>query len=135
MGDPVITWQQLGLHLADDEINVDRATLMISQAQKLCESIVGDLASVTGADVVVMRVAARAYVTTHSARRQQLAMSGSPFGTLPGADGGVFLTRQDKTDLRRMAGGGNAFTINPLPADYAPDLPDWDTDNYVAPTA
>jgi hypothetical protein len=124
MATPVVSVPALGIYLNDDSIDNDRAEFMIGQAQALCESIVSPLP--TGAAVVVTRVAGRGYVTATTTRGQQLVAAGSPFGLVPGGVGGIFLTRQDKADLRRMAGGGGAFTINLLPSDYSADVPDWD---------
>jgi hypothetical protein len=80
--------------------------------------------------VIVKRVAARGYVTVTSARQYQLGMADTGFGTQPGPVGGVYLTRADKADLRRIAGGGGAFSIDLLPADYELCLPPWDNGSY-----
>jgi hypothetical protein len=124
VSDPVVSVPELGLYLNDTSIDTNRAEFMIGQAQMLCESVVSPLPA--GAAVVVTRVAGRGYVTSTTTRGAQLVAAGSPFGLVPGGVGGLFLTRQDKGDLRRMAGGGGAFTINPMPADYAVTLPPWD---------
>ena len=115
MSDPVITSEDLGTYLNDPSIDVGRAAFLIDQAQTLCESIVTPLPAI--ASVVVTRVAARAYVTIQSTRQQQLAAAGSPYGAVP-SSGGVYLTQYDEADLRRGSGGGGAFSINLLPADY-----------------
>jgi hypothetical protein len=127
---PIVSADDLALFLSDDQLNAPRADLMIKLAQQLCESVVTPLPD--GAEVVVTRMAARGYVSATSTRGAQLVAAGSPFGLVPGGVGGVFLTRQDKGDLRRMAGGGGAFTINPLAADYSVVLPPWDTNNTDA---
>lgn len=121
---PLIDSSDLAVYLYDDDIDETRANFLIRQAQDLCESILDPLPA--KAAVVVTRVAGRAYVTTTSTRATHMSMAGSAFGMPPGTDGGVFLTRQDVRDLRRIAGVGNAFTINMLPADYAVGLPPWD---------
>jgi hypothetical protein len=125
MSEPIVSAPELGQYLSDDSINIERAEFMIRQAQALALSVVNPLPA--GAEVVVTRVAGRGYVTATTSRGQQLVAAGSPFGLVPGGVGGIFLTRQDKADLRRMAGGGGAFTINPLPTDYSRDLPPWDS--------
>lgn len=111
--------------LGDTSINTTRAQAMIDDAVALCQSVVNPLPA--GADVVVKRVAARGYLQT-SARQYQLASADAPYGASPGPVGGVTLLRVDKADLRRLAGGGGAFTIDLLPADYvAPVSPSpWD---------
>lgn len=133
MGQPIIDADDLALYLNDDTIDVARAEAMIADAQLLCESIVAPLPP--AAVVVVKRVAGRAYVTTTTTRGAQMSIAGSQFGMLPGAQGGVFLTRQDRADLRRVAGGSNAFTINTFPADYEPDLPWWDVNGFASSTS
>lgn len=124
MSDPLIDPGDLATYLNDDSLDTARATDMIGYAQTLCESILSPLPD--EAAVVVIRVAARGYVTTTAARQYQLGMADAGYGTQPGPVGGVYLTRADKTDLRRLTGGGGAFSIDLLPADYAPCLPPWD---------
>lgn len=113
MSAPLVTPDDLGVYLNDSGINVGRASAMITDAQTLCETIVSPLP--TAASVVVKRVAARAYVTTTTTKGAQIAAAGSPFVGTVGSAGGVWLTRADKADLRRLAGSGGAFSIDPLP--------------------
>lgn len=122
-----VTTDDLALYLNDGNINVARAQKMIDRAMTLCESIVSPLPD--AAAVVVERVAGRGYVTTTTVRNAQLAAAGSPMGG-PGAAGGVWLSRTDKADLRRLGGGsGGSFTIDLLPQGYtAPP-----TTLYVSP--
>lgn len=128
----LITSDDLALYLQDAKLDAARATAMITDAQILCESIVSPLPAT--AAVVVKRVAARAYVTVTSSRQAQAAAAGSPFGGAPGGYGGVRLLDEDVADLRRLAGGGSAFSIDLLPAGYvaprswgALSVGDWDT--------
>ena len=127
---PLVYPDDLGTYLNDPNINTDRATEMIADAQTLCETILTPLPAT--AAVVVKRVAARGYVTTTTTRAAQIQGAGSPFaGGVAPVTGGVFLTRLDKADLRRMAGGGGAFSIDLLGPDYVtPCLPPWDEDVY-----
>lgn len=132
MSTPLITSDDLALYLNDSNINVERASAMIDRAQSLCESILSPLPA--SAAVVVERVAGRGYVTTTTARNAQLAAAGSPMGG-PGAAGGVWLSRTDKSDLRRLAGGGGAFTVDLLPTGYvAPVQRFWSEDWDVPPS-
>lgn len=123
--------EDLATSLNDVSINEDRAQHFIDRAVTLCQSIINPLPD--EADVVVERVAARAYFSTTSARQYQLDAAEAAFGTQPGPVGGVYLTRADKADLRRLSGGGGAFSIDLLPTDYVAPLPidldlaDWDT--------
>jgi hypothetical protein len=130
MSDPLVTSDELGTALNDKSINKTRAEFWIGQAQILCESVVSPLPAT--AAVVVTRVAARAYGSTASASRgPQVAAAGSPF--TPGS-GGAYLTKADRIDLRRLGGGGNAFTINLLPDDYTLTVPAWDQASPLDPT-
>lgn len=117
LSDPIVTSDDLATYLNDASIQIDRADMMIFHAQALCESILSPLPA--NAAGIVIRVAGRGYVTTTSARGAQIAAGGSPFGGAPGGFGGVYLTRSDKADLRRLSGsGGAAFSIDLLPAGY-----------------
>lgn len=113
----------LGLHMNDDQIYTARAQYLIGQAETLCLSIVDPLPA--AAVVVVVRIAARAYVTITSQRAVQAAQKDNPFAPVMAA-GGVTLTKQDKADLRRFAGSGGAFTVNLLDGYCPPALPPWD---------
>jgi hypothetical protein len=116
MSDPLISWEDLAVYLSDDRIDQDRAADMISDAQTLCEGVVSPLPA--SASVVVKRVAGRAYVTTLSSKQAQAQAAGGMFSG--SASGGVWLTKADKADLRRLnGGGGGAFSVDLLPADYA----------------
>lgn len=132
MSTPLIVPADLGTYLNDDELDDDRAAMMISLAQTLCESILTPLPST--AVVVITRVAARGYVTTTSSRQYQLGAADAAYGTQPGPVGGVYLTQADIADLRRMNGGGGAFSIDLLPTGYTPPaswggdpFTDWDS--------
>jgi hypothetical protein len=129
VSNPVIEPDELGTYLADPGINTARAEQLIEQAQTLCESIIDPLPPAGAA--IVMRVAGRAYTSILSPRQQQMAAAGGmvPVGTF---GGGVYLSQYDIADLRRLAGGGGAFSIDLLPAGYTAPLPpytgmsDWD---------
>lgn len=129
MSSPLVEPSDLGTYLNDSTIDTGRAAAMIADAQALCESIVSPLP--TTASVVVKRVAARGYVTTNSRQAQAAAVGPGVIGASPGM-GGVYLTRADKADLRRLAGGSSAFSIDPVEATYAlpTNLPYWDADTY-----
>lgn len=122
---PVVDPTALGIYLNDPNIDPVRAAALIADAQTLCESVVNPLP--IGADVIVKRVAGRAYVTITSPRQAQLAAAGSPIGG-GGGMGGVFLTQYDERDLRRMTTGSGTFIINLLSAGYAPP-PSWAWDS------
>lgn len=122
MSDPLVDPTELGVYLNDPDIDTARAADLIDDAQTLCESVVFPLPDT--AAVIVKRVAGAAYVSITSPRQAQLNAAG---GLTTGGGGGVWLTRFDREDLRRLAGGtSGAFTISMLPATYAPVLPIWD---------
>lgn len=110
----------LGTYLGAD-VDTDRAAFLIAKAVQLCESIIVPLPA--GGDAVVLDVAARAYANPSNAQTQAAGPYSATFGAL---GGGLWLTRQNKATLRRLAGSGGAFTIETLPADAGLSLPWWD---------
>ena len=93
-------------------VDAERATMLISLAEKLATSVVATLPE--GAEAVVLAVASRAYTNPQAA---QFTMTG-PYSTSYGpVSGGLWLTRNDTAALRRLGGSGGAFTIDPTPAD------------------
>ncbi len=128
MSDPLIDPSELATYLKDPNIDEARAELMISLAQAECESILSPLP--TTARNVVMRVAARGYLTVLSTRQVQTANAGDPYAGVE--NGCVDLRREDVISLRRLSGGGGgAFSVDLLPADYVAPVShgvwgDWD---------
>lgn len=118
---PVIQASDLATYLGLT-VDSDRATFLIAQAQTLCESVVAPLPD--GASAVVLDVAARAYLNPGNVQQETVG----PFAATRGAGlGGLWLTRQNERALRRLAGGGGAFTIDVMPATAGQNLPGWDT--------
>lgn len=109
----------LGTYLGA-EVDTDRAQFLIEKAVQLCESIITPLPD--GGDTVVLDVAARAYSNPSNAQTQAAGPFSATFGAL---GGGLWLTRQNKATLRRLAGSGGAFTIETLPVDAGTGLPWW----------
>lgn len=128
-----VTPDSLATYLGDPEIDTARAQDFIDDATTLCTTVTNPLPS--SADVVIKRVAGRAYVSVTSPRMSQMAAVGSPIGGMAGDLGGVYLTRTDIRDLRRASGSSSAFSIDQLPSTYAApsDLPYWD--QYTIPQA
>jgi hypothetical protein len=90
-------------------------------AVALCQTIVTPLP--TGASAVVLDVAARAWANPTNANAEGAA----PFSVNWGAvSGGLWLTKQNKAALRRLAGLGGAFTFDPTPTDAGTGLQPWD---------
>lgn len=89
----------------------DRGDFLIAQAETLGESVVSPLPA--GAETVVLSAAARAYANPQGVTAEALG----PYSvSRPMA--GVYLTKAERATLRRMAGGGSAFSVD-LIADYS----------------
>ena len=103
-----------------------RAQAIIDQAVNLCSSLVNPLP--TAADAVVLDVSARAFTNPANAQSTGMGPFSASFGPV---GGGLWLTRQNKATLRRLTGGGGAFSVDLTPANAATDMPWWDTgDTY-----
>jgi hypothetical protein len=114
------TAEQLGLYLGLDEIQGDRADLLIAQAIALCETVVKPLPD--QATAVVLSVAGRAYVNPQQVSYETI---GPMSVQRPQGSGGLYLTKADKAALKSLAGRGGAFTVDPTPetADPSPTYP------------
>jgi hypothetical protein len=139
--DPIVTPDLLSTYLNDPSIDTDRATLIINQAIALCETIEYPLptdpdgVNQYGAQAVVLDVAQRAYSNPTSARSSNSALYSEEVGPFsdgnPGSiGGGLWLTENNKSTLRQLAGGGGAFMIDTLASDFVPCLPPWDNGNW-----
>lgn len=121
MSDPIVTATDLSAYLGSN-IDQDRATSIIGWAQTLCESVVSPLPA--GAEPVVLEVAARGFVNPTNAVAEALDGFSANYGA---SRGGLWLTRSNKATLRRLNGGGGAFTIDTTPETAGQNLPWWDT--------
>jgi hypothetical protein len=119
------TVEQLGLFLGLDEIDGDRADLLINTAISLCQTIVKPLPE--GADAVVLSVAGRAYVNPQQVSYETI---GPMSVQRPSGSGGLYLTKADKSALKSLAGRGGAFTVDPTPATADP-TPTWPIDDLL----
>ena len=126
MTQQVLTLDDFRTYLSlSGEIDEARAQQILSLAQSLCESVVSPLPA--GAAAVVLDVAACAWTNPTNAQ----SMATGPYSASYGAvGGGLWLTRQNKSTLRRLAGGGGAFSIETLPASAGQSLPWWDTNAF-----
>lgn len=116
-----VTPNDLGTYLGGSNVDEARAEMLLGLAAQLCESVVAPLPA--AADAVVLDVAARAYVNPQNVSQQ----GAGPFtAAFAGGNGGLYLTRQNKATLRRLAGSGGAFTIDTMPATAGQALPWWD---------
>lgn len=124
-----VTPTDFGTYLGSSIVDPDRAQLLIDLATQLCKSIVvdanGNLPS--GADAVVLDVACRAYSNPSNV----VSQGAGPFPVSYGpVGGGLWLTRQNKATLRRLAGSGGAFTIDTMPATAGTGLPGWERNRW-----
>jgi len=105
----VATSSDLGTYLG---VTVDdvRAQQFIDWATALCQSIVNPLP--TGADAVILDVAARGYTNPTNAQQETVGPYTVGHGKV---GGGLYLTRGNKATLRRLAGGGSAYSVDTLP--------------------
>jgi hypothetical protein len=120
MSDPALTPSDLGTYLGIGSIDTARAQLVLNEATALALSVVNPLP--TGANAVILDVAAKAYLNPGNLQGESAAPFGATYG--PNA-GGLTLTRAQTRTLRRLNGGGGAFTIDTAPP-TAPPLPWWD---------
>ena len=116
------TAEDLALYLGLDEINGNRADLLIQQAMNLCLAVVRPLPE--EATAVVLSAAGRAYVNPQQVSYETI---GPMSVQRPSGSGGMYLTKADKTTLKSLAGRGGAFTIDPTPAAATP-WPSWPED-------
>jgi|SRR5699024_4997320 len=98
----------LQTYLGVDDIDEPRAAMLVGQAVALCESYVSPLPE--EAEGIVLAAAARAYANPTFMRQ---TMEGPYQATL--SKGGVYLEAGERMTLRRMAGGGGAFSVSLLP--------------------
>lgn len=122
MSDPIATPADLGVYLTGDPAGVDtvRATQILGLAQDLCETIWSPVGAT--AKAVVLGVAARAYANVTSAHDVAIGSGRIGYGS-QGSNvgiGGLYLSRSDKSTLRRLAGRSGAFSIDLLPDPYPP---------------
>lgn len=121
------TAEQLGMFLGLDQIDGDRADLLITQAVALAESVVKPLPD--QATAVVLSVAGRAYVNPQQVSYETI---GPMSVQRPSGSGGLYLTKADKAALKSLAGRGGAFTVDPTPADADPS-PTYPIDESFGP--
>jgi len=108
-----VTSDDLELYMGSDAIDSSRADFLIDQATLLCESVVTPLPD--AASVVILSVAARAYSNPQGVTAESVG----PYNVQrPWA--GIYLTKAERAALRRVAGSGGAFTVDPTASDAGP---------------
>lgn len=115
MSTPIATPSELGTFLSETINDGDtRGLLLLALAQARCELWVSPLPA--AAQGIVLAVAGRAWSNIASASQIGL---GSAYATLAhtgaGGVGGLYVSKTEKSDLRRMAGRSGAFSIDWIP--------------------
>lgn len=104
------TSSDLALYLGVDTIDATRAAFLISQAESLAKTVLSTLPD--GATTVVLSASARGYANPLGITSETVGVY-----SVSRPMGGVYLTKGERSTLRRLAGGSAAFTIDPTPAD------------------
>lgn len=100
------------------------AQWFIDQAESLCSAVVDPLPD--AALPVIVRVAARGLSNSSGAQQMSLGSAQVSFGSQAATyNGGLFLSKDDRTSLLRLVGRGGAFTIDPTPDDAGTGLAPW----------
>lgn len=114
MTTPIATPSELGTLLQESIADNDpRGVLVLALAQARCEVWVSPLPD--AAKGIVLAVAARAWTNMEQANQVGL---GSAYATLSAGGvtaGGLYLSRTERADLRRIAGRSGAFSVDWLP--------------------
>lgn len=108
-----VTAEELGLYLGYAEIDGTRADFLLDQAKTLALSIVSPLPDT--AKPIILAAAGRAYANPQSVTQETVG----PYSVQRPA-AGLYFTRAEQAILKRLAGRGGAFTINPTPVDVNP---------------
>lgn len=124
----VVSVDDFATYINNPDLDRVRARSILDRAQRLCESIVKPLPD--GADDVVIDVAERAYLNPTALQSQGLGFYNNE-NVATTSVGGLYLTRENKATLRRLAGSGGAFTIDTAPA-TAPELAWWDSGSVLS---
>lgn len=132
MSDPIVDPSDLASYFGLASVDEDRATLLLQLAQDLCESIV-PAPLPEGSAAVIFDVVGRVWGNPLNVTQQ----AGGSYSVSYAAStpSGLTLTRANTSTLRRLAGGGGAFSVDLVPADALTTLPIWDVDVEVITTA
>lgn len=119
----VVTTDDLDSLLAmNGTIDTRRAALLLGLAQDLCSSVVSPVPD--NARAIVYSIAARAYMNPAGVAGETVGPTSVQFG--PGALGGLGMTKREVSALKRLAGVGGAFSVDPTPSDAGTELYPWD---------
>lgn len=110
MGVPIASPGDLSTYLGS-AVDVGRAVLLLRLAQDLAEAVVTPLPAEAAA--VVLSAAARGYANAQGVTAETVG----PYSVQRPA-AGVYLTKGERSALRRLAGGGGAFSVSVLSAEW-----------------
>lgn len=125
----VVTAEDLGLYLGLTDIDGTRADFLLQQALTLAASIVSPVPDT--AEPVILAAAGRAYANPQGVSQETVG----PY-SVQRPQAGLYFTRAEQAILKRLAGRGGAFTIDPTPqtgVDPSVTWP-WDPNNPFAPS-
>lgn len=124
MSTPIVTVSDLAVYLGlGSDVDSTRATLIIQLAHDKCEGIVNPVPDT--AKGVELDVSARAYTNPTT----ETSNAAGPYGSVTTALGGLWLTKANIADLRRLSSTvTGAFSIDLTPTDakagnYWPQIP------------
>lgn len=110
-----VTADDLGLYLGLDQIDGTRAEFLLEQALLLAASIVSPVPDT--AKPVILAAAGRAYSNPQGVAQETVG----PY-SVQRPQAGLYFTRAEQAILKRLAGRGGAFTIDPTPTTADPDI-------------
>lgn len=115
MSDPLATPADLGVYLGLSDIDTIRAALLLQLAHDRMELIVSPVPEV--ARSIELSIAGRAYTNVTSAHQAGIGSAQVSYGSQNSSSGvgGLYVSKTERADLRRMAGRTGAFSIDLLP--------------------
>jgi len=115
VSEPLSTPDDLGVYLGDTSLDLERAWLLLQLAHDLCETVVSPVPEFGKG--VELAVAARAYTNVTSAHQMSLGSASMSFGSQNSNTGigGLYLSKSERSTLRRLAGRSGAFSVDMLP--------------------
>ena len=105
----------------DSTINAARADLLIELATDMCVSYIDPVPD--GAKRIILSAAGRAYSNPDGVEAHTIGPELVTYGTTLG---GLYLTKAEIADLKRMGGVGGAFSVDPTPDDAFSSIYPWD---------
>lgn len=114
MSTPIATPSELGTLLSETIGEQDvRGLLVLALAQARCELWVTPLPA--AAKGIVLAVAARAWTNIAGVNQVGLGSAYATMSTAGVTSGGLYVSKSEKADLRRLAGRSGAFSVDWIP--------------------